>query len=291
MRALFVALLCTLIFGASVNPASAIDRNIGHWNMQGKCAQGESKWVMALPNLMAGTVTVGDLTINVGIPMDVLALQEAGLPPIAGTRPVPAGMRPPVQRNGAIAPEFFTWRPGSRFEEHHLYFLRTDPTGRRCNLAIMTRERANLVITLPPPLGRGREILGVRIGDDFYFDIHARSGVRGAAFENVRAIYDFMAANYRGQEFRILGDFNEEPSVLQDDIARFGAIANNVTVVFNNRATHQVGRTLDYGVFGRVPMANQPVWNQPQVQPTPTPGIANVGPSDHWPVLYYKEGL
>lgn len=56
-----------------------------------------------------------------------------------------------------------------------LLFSRIDVGANRVNIAIVSRQRADKVFVIPPPTIASRPILGIRIGDSVFFNVHALS--------------------------------------------------------------------------------------------------------------------
>ncbi|MFD7904708.1 endonuclease/exonuclease/phosphatase family protein [Kitasatospora sp. NPDC059722] len=130
------------------------------WNMQGSTAGGECKW----------TQDVAPLAQN----SDVVALQEAGRPPAAGTTPERTW-----NRNGYTVREF-RWRVGSssRGRDYFIYWTETDPNGGRVNMALVVPEarRARDVLVAQDPANASvRPALGILPQgiDAWVFTVHA----------------------------------------------------------------------------------------------------------------------
>jgi hypothetical protein len=187
-----------------------------------------------------------------GAPLDILALQEAGVPS-ATVADVPFTIA--NQRNtgwggnvgDAPAAEAFTWRPGSQGrgrdvpgrgnEGYYVYWMNTDPNGAgsstrniRVNLAIVTRTQADIVYTFYPP-GASRAVLAVLIEGTWYLTAHARSGMQARGTGNdVPAILAAAQQVFGATPFILLGDWNNEPSTLDDSFnTRLNALGGNST--------------------------------------------------------------
>lgn len=223
-----------LLFGALE------DYKIGTWNLQGASAATESKWSISVRQLIVG--------VNA---LNVLAIQEAGAPPASARR---TGRR--VQPGGTPVEEYI-WELGTstRPRSVFIYHADIDVGARRVNLAIVSDVQADEVIvvrqdTVAPQISR--PALGIRIGNDVFFNIHALANGGGDASALVTAIHD----NFMGMpdvNWMILGDFNREPANLRAALPQ--RVDNNVRFVFPSSATHfsSTGgnRVLDYAIIGQ----------------------------------------
>ncbi len=247
----------------SVVSATIYERVAATWNMQGASHATESKWYTAVRTLVT--------TDNV----EVLALQEAGTPAPAATLMDPLSANPsagaPVLSNpdGVTTPiEEYRWVVASRRAQHPnrwIYFSRNDNGANRVNVAIVTRERANEVVILPPPAryDSARPILGVRIGADYYFTVHASANAGSDAGAIVNRIYEYFArsGNTRSQ-WMIMGDFNRPPFIprpSRPNVLGLSTLLENnypraflsIRVVSQDQATQASGGILDYAVIGQ----------------------------------------
>ncbi|MEV0115296.1 endonuclease/exonuclease/phosphatase family protein [Streptomyces sp. NPDC050844] len=132
------------------------------WNMQGAASGGECKWTQDVAPLAQNT--------------DVVALQEAGQPPRAGTT-----LERSWTRNGFTVQEY-RWHVGSRTRgrDYYLYWMETDPNGHRVNMALVVPEERRaqdiLVAYDPAPAHRSvRPALGILPQgiDAWVFTVHA----------------------------------------------------------------------------------------------------------------------
>lgn len=148
-----------MILSFNVLFAALENYNTGTWNLQGSSAATESKWNVSIRQLITGAN-----------PMDVLAVQEAGvLPSTAMMTPrqvQPVGVGIPIHE--------YIWNLGSvsRPSSVYIYYSRVDVGANRVNLAIVSRVQADEVFVLPPPTVASRPIIGIRIGNDAFFNIH-----------------------------------------------------------------------------------------------------------------------
>ena len=134
---------------------------------------------------------------------------------------------------------------------------------------------------LSEEVNSARPALGVRIGDTWYFDIHARVGGRDVdgLLSNIQMFMDARP----GQDAMVLGDFNRNPGGrpylgTQDPVAFMGPtqISSDTLdygVVVNNDNAPMIARLLPWaGSSDHVP-----------VQITPTPGGGPVPPNAYVP--------
>lgn len=192
---------------------------IGTWNLQGSNASTENKWNTNVANLIRDQR------------LDILALQEAGdVPQSALDRggQSPANLRTTGWGNGigdGIDVDQYTWKGTQTRPGYYIYWANTDPRGNRVNLAIVTRRQADQVISFTPPCAR-RPVIGVRIGNAWFFTVHARSGGGNDASAIVSAT-DAVVAQLERDNFLAagtyrwfnLGDWNREPATLPNNIA------------------------------------------------------------------------
>ncbi|MFI0169652.1 FG-GAP-like repeat-containing protein [Streptomyces sp. NPDC017095] len=199
-------------------------------NLQGANSGGDSKW----------TTTVVDYARSA----EIVALQEAGASP-PGT----------YVRNITITPN----APGnSGFVQHHrwtvregyeVYFLQTDPNGGtyeggRVNLAMVTQRPADEVTIVANPNPAGRNALGVRFDDNWYFTYHALSSSSGEGGRDAQAMVQAIATyvNNSGpnRTWTVLGDFNRAPGTF--------FLPARSWLYRTGLPTHQSGGELDYAV-------------------------------------------
>lgn len=195
-------LLCSTISNARLE-----DFKVATWNLQGSSAANENKWNISVRQLITGIGAV-----------DILAVQEAGVLPSSAmvTERIvqPVGVGIPINE--------YIWNLGttSRPDNVFIYYSRVDVGANRVNLAIVSRQRADEVIVIPPPTVVSRPIIGIRIGNDAFFSIHALAnrGVDSTAI--VRSVFDHFnqIPEQRDVNWMIVGDFNRIPSLLQSSL-------------------------------------------------------------------------
>ncbi|MFB9931849.1 endonuclease/exonuclease/phosphatase family protein [Amycolatopsis halotolerans] len=173
----------------------------------------------------------------------VVAVQEAGSgPPGADYRPggtgqvidLPRRRRPPSQPSNYSVVD---WNIGteSRGLHRYVYFLQTDPqrdgasqtdrwNGGRTNLALVTDTEADEVRVLENPTYdprphapnnryRARPLFGLRFGNTWYWNVHARG-------EDVQGLLDRVRGAVGGLHWVMVGDFNVNILGQSDDRAR-----------------------------------------------------------------------
>lgn len=159
----------------------------------------------------------------------LVALQEVGNGP-----PPPASSDPGDSEQIDLDPrphglpgsvQHVNWRVGRGGTTRHVYFLQTDPhrighaqqdtwDGGQMNLAMVTDTPADEVRVLENPTYdpaphapnnryRSRPLLGLRFGDTWYWDTHARGEDVGGLLDQVR---DHAARD--GRNWALIGDFN-----------------------------------------------------------------------------------
>ncbi|MFJ6167176.1 FG-GAP-like repeat-containing protein [Micromonospora orduensis] len=199
-RALVAVLVLSLAVLVSAGPVSAApmaSTPLITWNMQGANSGGDSKW----------TTTVGAYARAA----EIVALQEVG--------PTPPGTMVANYTFNAGAPgrsgyvQHNRWQFG--LESYEVYFLQTDANGGsyvggRTNVALVTQRPADEVRVIPN--ANGRNVLGVRFGDNWYFTFHGQS--MGGAANDSAAMAQQIATSVNtvpGRHWTMLGDFNVAP--------------------------------------------------------------------------------
>ncbi|ACJ10134.1 cytolethal distending toxin subunit B [Bacteriophage APSE-6] len=141
----------------------------------------------------------------------------------------------------------------------------------RTNIAIISRSRADEIFVIEPlvaetleslsnnydqdsnhPAGTWtrRPALGIRIGNNIYFTIHAASNGSRAHNEApllVSMIENFVSHYYPNATARIMGDFNSAPSHLEESLAR-APNSMPMRILSPPSGTQQSGNVLDYGI-------------------------------------------
>lgn len=257
---LVVALTATALVAetATATPAQAAplrNTKIITWNMQGSNAG--LRWQ--------------ENVLNYASQVDVVLLQEAGAGPPNSVEQV----------NDVTTPEGHTyqnamWNPGSRNGPYDVSFMQTDTNGGngaggRVNIAIVTRQTPNEVRVVQNPLNAGRNALGVRFDNDWYFTFHGLSGGGGDSVGMLNAINDEVTRwgtqTGRNYNWTVGGDFNADPAALR---AR-NNFPSYTQTFSSGRATQQSGGELDYLVSSHR-IDNHPVHR------------LNGAGSDHYPV-------
>jgi lysophospholipase L1-like esterase len=189
------------VVGATARPASAgplASTPVITYNLQGAMSGKDSKWSTAL----AGYAEAAE----------IVAVQEAGPEPpgdLVGNivwDPNAPGTSGLIQHH--------RWTP--RRASYEVYFLQTDArggsyTGGRTNMALITQREADEVGVVVNP--SGRNVLGVRFGDNWYFTFHGQSNGPNVPNESADMAQRIAAFTNQvpGRQWTMLGDFNVEP--------------------------------------------------------------------------------
>lgn len=260
--------LCNLTF------ANIEDFKIGTWNLQGASAGTESKWNVSVRQLISGDYGV-----------DILLVQEAGSLPQSA---VPTGRI--VQPGGTPIAEY-TWNLGStsRPNQVYIYYSDIDVGARRVNLAIVSRQRADEVFVINQSVittGFTRPAIGIRIGNDAFFNVHALARNGNDAPALVTAVHDHF--NGRPEiTWLIGGDFNRNPAELQAGLDT--RITSNIRVFDPRIPTHSGGRTLDYALVGNTPTQGGALGPLPALAALlMNAALRSYLSSDHFPVRFGK---
>ncbi|MEU8827336.1 endonuclease/exonuclease/phosphatase family protein [Streptomyces sp. NPDC048636] len=208
--------------------ASPTDRRLASWNMNGQFQRmddrtRESRWSNSIVSRWDNT--------------DVLALQEAGNEP--------PGVRTQRRFSQSTVHEYI-WQAGSsdRTPDRttaNIYWA--DVGQQRNGLAFVTRETAVDVVSLEVAPG-SRPILGVQLGNDWYFTGHARSlgNQPNDQVQMYNRARDFMNNHAPNADWLFMADFNNEPGSIPIPLQRH--------VIMAGQPTHQGGRELDYWLLG-----------------------------------------
>ncbi|MCX5195392.1 hypothetical protein OOK31_16030 [Streptomyces sp. NBC_00249] len=214
------ALVLTLLQAlAGATPAAAVtdDRPFATWNMQGANeGANTNKWTTYIPTLF-NSQSIGTQTHS------IVALQEMASPPASSVptqthSDVPvtyAGPAGPV--NGDVRVYHNTWTRNG--ENYSLYWAITDSNGEpglpaRVNVGILVNTSRlggavpEPVVVQPDALGGTlpRPLIGVRVGTDSYYSIHALSGGGNDRNNAIRAVAARHAL--QGGAWVVAGDFN-----------------------------------------------------------------------------------
>lgn len=229
-----------MLFSFSLLFGKIEDYVVGTWNLQGSSASTENKWNVSVRQLITGDN-----------PVDILMVQEAGSVPTSA-RPTGRMIQP-----GGTPIQEYVWDLGTRSRPRSvfIYYANIDAGARRVNLAIVSGRQADEVFvisqsTIAPEVSR--PVIGIRLGNDVFFNIHALARGGGDAAALVTAVHD----HFVGQpsiNWLIAGDFNRDPANLLSGLDT--RITNHTRIVTQNSATHfsmgAANRILDYAIVGR----------------------------------------
>ncbi|CAB4327915.1 Putative cytolethal distending toxin nuclease subunit CdtB [Bacteriophage APSE-7] len=243
-------------YAAPYRPAHEF--NTATWNMQGSHTQdGFNKW----------DEVKGALLGTPDRPLEIMTLQESGTPPESANE-IPCPMLTNLQPEdpSSVAPgrgsmftiSAFEWNLGTLSRPNMVYIYQASMSN-RLNLAIVSRYQAHelfLLPPIPPEHPTRRPILGIRINESAFFNIHA--GAIGGANEapmHVINIENTMLHHPDVSSWVILGDFNRSPrSLINSDLFRDHPTNNHFTrqVVYDRTETptQQSGNILDYAIVG-----------------------------------------
>lgn len=234
MKNILLFFVCLLTFPVH---AALTDYKIATWNLQGSSTRSENKWNVNVRQLVSGAGAV-----------DILMVQEAGRPPASA---VDTGR---IINSPGIPVRELTWNLGSnsRPQQVFIYFSQLDVFAGRVNLAIVSHRRADEVIVLPPPSTASRPIMGIRIGSDAFFTIHALANRGVDAPAVVNSVFEFFRNSTRpdmqATNWMIAGDFNRNPDNLRMAIET--PVRNNTVILAPSDPTQRSGGILDYAVVG-----------------------------------------
>ncbi|AJD06865.1 cytolethal distending toxin subunit B family protein [Campylobacter lari] len=260
-----------LLFSISLLFANLDDYNVGTWNLQGSSAATESKWNISIRQLISGDN-----------PLDILAVQEAGVLPstamMTSRQVQPAGVGIPIHE--------YEWNLGSlsRPNSVFIYYSRVDVGANRVNMAIVSRRQADEVIVLPPPTVASRPIIGIRIGNDVFFSIHALARGGNDAGAIVAAV-DMYFRNMPQINWMILGDFNRNPAALASLLDP--DLMSRINFVSPPSSTQTSGNVIDYAVTGNSNRGS--IYTPPPfIAVLALAGLRSFLASDHFPVNFRR---
>lgn len=219
------------------------DYRLSSWNMQGANNLGESKWATIVRPRMAEN--------------DIVALQESGAIPGSAT-PIVNG-RAPVHGVGpglSTIVSQLTW-PAARGIRYYMYHVENGNVQDRTSMAIISRYPADQVLVLGPFGTNDRAIIGIRHGNDYFFNIHASAFPYNEVPGAVEAIEQRMSQIllYNSDAtWIIMGDFNRHGPLIESQLNR---PPDNVhrEVIIPTDATHESTerkkkRIYDYAIAG-----------------------------------------
>ena len=233
--------------------------NVITWNMQGATGQNESKWNTDVKRLFTQANA------------DVVCVQECGaLPQTSVHVPVPPPFMPLHGIPGTVPGAYNTYNLGtqSRPAIIYIFWVMSDPTGNRCNLAIASKIQPTGLIYVANGMG-GRPSIGMRVptggGAIDVFTVHAFSPGGNDAPGLLNAVHGTGSPAWF-----LAGDFNRAPATW----AGVALPAGTAPCGHNAVATHPgTGTNLDYAFKSAGPAVLGAVGN-------------NFVVSDHFPVAY-----
>ena len=271
---------CTMLFSFS-SYANLSDFKVATWNLQGSSAVNESKWNINVRQLLSGEQGA-----------DILMVQEAGSLPRSAVR------TSRVIQHGGTPIEEYTWNLGTRSRPNmvYIYYSRLDVGANRVNLAIVSRRQADeaFIVHSDSSVLQSRPAVGIRIGTDVFFTVHALATGGSDAVSLIRNIFTTFTSSpsspeRRGYSWMVVGDFNRAPVNLEAALRQEPAVSENTIIIAPTEPTHRSGNILDYAILhdAHLPRREQArerigaslMLNQLRSQIT----------SDHFPVSFVRD--
>ncbi|MDO5054595.1 MAG: cytolethal distending toxin subunit B family protein [Pasteurella oralis] len=268
---------CAVLFSFS-SYANLSDFKVATWNLQGSSAANESKWNINVRQLLSGEQGA-----------DILMVQEAGSLPSTALRTARV-----IQHGGTPIDEY-TWNLGTRSRPNtvYIYYSRLDVGANRVNLAIVSRRQADeaFVIHSDSSVLQSRPAIGIRIGTDVFFTVHALATGGSDAVSLIRNIFTTFnqMPERRGYSWMVVGDFNRAPVNLEAALRQEPSVSENTVIIAPTEPTHRSGSILDYAILhdANLPRREQArerigaslMLNQLRSQIT----------SDHFPVSFVRD--
>lgn len=275
MRQLFGLLLwlCSLSCFATLE-----QYKVATWNLQGSSAANESKWNINVRQLITGDQSA-----------DILMIQEAGTLPTTARRTGRV-----VQPQGVGIPiEEYTWNLGTgrRPDLVYIYYSRLDVGANRVNLAIVSRYRADdvYVIGSGTSVLTARPAIGIRIGNDVFFSLHALASGGSDAVSLLGHIHSYFNNDEQRRRYNwmAVGDFNRSPNNLQNALRGEPSVDNNTLIIAPTEPTHRSGNILDYAVIHN---ANQGHHQRSRISASIMFNqVRSQIVSDHFPVSFVRD--
>lgn len=248
----------TLLCGVWLCPASAYAVALEFhspvtYNMQGGTAGDQSKWTNDVARLCQTH--------------DVVLLQEAGPTPPESSQTLSGGQL------GGFPLTVARWNIGrsgdARTPDYrYVYFLQTDPSGGRVNLAIVLRQQADQFQLAQGGLpGQSRPALGIRLGAMWFYTVHGLSGSGNDDRQLLQNISSVSSPYY----WTAMGDYNRDPSSL--------TAPSGTRIYSSGQATQINGSELDYAVSNDIVECGSSVTNT-RVVARRLNGLS----ADHFPV-------
>lgn len=225
------------------------DYDTASWNMQGATSGSVSKWADVIGPAMQMS------NPNNVLPIDVLALQESGSLP--SSHPFLPADEAPVryinggQNNPHVTQNQWTIDSNSRATVNTAFIYHIQ-TNAQHNVAIVSTQQAEEVIVVNPANPAHRPAVGIRLGSDYFFSLHAQAYENNESPGIVQSIENDLS-NVLTQNpdttWIIMGDYNRSPASLANRLAN---PPDNVhrEIVHTDSITQRSGGNLDYAVTG-----------------------------------------
>ncbi|KUN91618.1 FG-GAP-like repeat-containing protein [Streptomyces caeruleatus] len=264
-----IAASCLAIVAAPTSVSAADDgefpKKFASWNMNGKengdCGKKEDRWRPCIAPEFPDTAAEG---------IDVIALQEAG-----NTQPESAEFTGRILGDGGVYE--YRWNVGTTSRPRNVYIYFSSTGQQRNGLAFAVRspdpasetgpvrDAAQLAVNWST--GGDRPMLGIQIGEHWYFTAHAQSngGNANDHREIIRMAGRHIELSSPNSDYMVLADFNYDPARLPDALQRH--------IIRSFQPTHQHGSEPDFAYHSRGNQRNFNVRSR---------GVN----SDHWMVYY-----
>ncbi|MFK0148954.1 FG-GAP-like repeat-containing protein [Streptomyces griseus] len=246
----------------SAAPGEIQGKKFATWNLQGGTDGTDSKWTTGVQRLVFGYGS--EVSAH-----NVVALQEAGSRPPGTHRNIVA--------SSVIAGQTYEvaetlWQVDG--EHRYIYFMETDPTGHRVNLAMVTDRVPDAFYIVPgsSSIERSRPSFGVRFGSNIFWTVHALSGGGNDAPAYIRNMNALAGVHY---SWLAMGDFNQDPAALRERMPRGSTDFPLAHIEDSGDNTYQGASELDYAV-GSIDLAAGVTAHV----------LPNLAGSDHWPVEF-----
>lgn len=230
------------------------------WNMQGANSNGDNKWL---------TIVEGELLPN----FDLVALQESGAYPTGSTEenlnPADETYIDHIGLFAVVTQRVWHLGTTSRPRDAFIYHIVNGIGNDRTSMAIVSHRAADEVIVIGPvrrnnrpdvgPANRAsRPILGIRRGNDYFFNIHAGAHPYNEALNAVEDIESHMSEILETNPeatWIIMGDFNRDGDRIEHQL-RFRPPPDNAhrgfSIPYRNTHHSNTGddRILDFAITG-----------------------------------------
>ncbi|AWK15116.1 hypothetical protein CCS41_12575 [Candidatus Fukatsuia symbiotica] len=241
----FIQEISSCIDDDILSPYHFSDYKIASWNMQG-ANHDEGKW----RNIIANEVKVISNHSNV----DIFALQECGALPKSVSTVSDRAPQELISSNNNIELTQNLWALGTNYRPNDVYVYHVENGNQynRTSMAIVSRYKADEVFIVGPVDNATRPVIGIRRGNDYFFNIHAGAHRNNESPSVISVIENYMSRIVNDNvnaTWVIMGDYNTAP----DDLRLTNAPLNiERGFAIPASPTHFGGgdRILDYAITG-----------------------------------------